>query len=137
MMPEINQIIHRWEAFSSVAGSYLKPISNEAEFEAAERLLNEISDRMESPSDPKYSALFQMLAERIAVWEEENVPMPTVTPQQTLRFLMQQHQLKQTDLSALVDQSTLSKILRGEREISKYLAKSLAKYFKTNIEVFL
>jgi HTH-type transcriptional regulator / antitoxin HigA len=92
---------------------------------------------MDSPNDPKYSALFHLLAEKILAWEEENIPMPEVTPQQTLRFLMQQHQLKQTDLSALVDQSTLSKILRGEREISKALAKGLARYFKTNIEVFL
>jgi HTH-type transcriptional regulator / antitoxin HigA len=137
MMPEINQIIHRWEAFSSIAQKFLQPISSEAEFEAAEELLDEISDRMESPNDPKYSALFQLLAQRIAVWEEENIPMPEVTPQQTLQFLMQQHNLVQTDLSALVDQSTLSKILRGEREISKSLAKGLAQYFKTNVEVFL
>ncbi len=136
-MPEINQIIHRWEAFSSVAQDFLKPISSEAEFNAAEALLDEISDRMESANDPKYSALFQLLAERMYVWEEANIPMPEVTPQQTLKFLMQQHNLIQTDLSNLVDQSTLSKILREEREISKSLAKALAKYFQTNIEVFL
>jgi HTH-type transcriptional regulator / antitoxin HigA len=115
----------------------LESLEEQAEFEAAEELLDEISDRMESPNDPKYSALFQLLAERIGVWEEENIPMPEVTPGQTLKFLMQQHNLVQTDLGDLVDQSTLSKILRGEREISKNLAKALAGYFKTNVEVFL
>jgi HTH-type transcriptional regulator / antitoxin HigA len=92
---------------------------------------------MTSPNDPIYSAFFRLLMERIAVWEEQHMPMPEVTPQQTLKFLMKQHNLKQTDLSELVNQSTLSKILRGEREIRKALAASLAKYFQTSKEVFL
>jgi HTH-type transcriptional regulator / antitoxin HigA len=137
MMPELKQVIHRWEAFSSIAQGFLNPISNEAEFEATEALLDEISDRMTSPNDPAYSAFSRLLMERIAVWEEQHMPMPEVTPQQTLKFLMEQHNLKQTDLSELVNQSTLSKILRGEREISKALAASLAKYFQTSKEVFL
>jgi HTH-type transcriptional regulator/antitoxin HigA len=136
-MPEINQVIDRWEAFSSVAQGFLNPISSDEEFEATEALLDEVSDRMASPNDPRYSALFRLLMERVAAWEEQHVPIPSVTPQQTLKFLMQQHNLKQTDLSELVDQSTLSKILRGEREISKTLAANLAKYFHTNKEVFL
>jgi HTH-type transcriptional regulator / antitoxin HigA len=136
-MPEINQVIHRWEAFSSVAQVYLNPISNDAEYQETEALLDEISDRMTSPNDSRYSALFRILMERVAAWEQEYVPIPDVTPQQTLKFLMEQHNLKQTDLRNLVNQSTLSKILRGEREISKALAANLAKYFHTNKEVFL
>jgi HTH-type transcriptional regulator / antitoxin HigA len=136
-MPEINQVLTRWEAFSSVAQGYLNPISSDDEFEATEALLDEIADRMSSANDPRYSALFRILMERVAAWEEEYVPMPEVTPQQTLRFLMEQHKLKQTDLIDLVDQSTLSKILRGERAISKALAANLAKYFHTSKEVFL
>jgi HTH-type transcriptional regulator / antitoxin HigA len=136
-MPEINQVLTRWEAFSSVAQGYLNPISSDDEFEATEALLDEIADRMSSANDPRYSALFRILMERVAAWEEEYVPMPEVTPQQTLRFLMEQHKLKQTDLIELVDQSTLSKILRGERAISKALAANLAKYFHTSKEVFL
>jgi HTH-type transcriptional regulator / antitoxin HigA len=137
MTTENNQILKRWEAFSNIAQNYLKPISSQAEYDAAEALLDELSDRMDSPDDPRYSALFGLLATHIAAWEEAHIPMPQTTPQQTLRFLMQQHNLKQTDLSQLVDQSVLSKILRGEREISKKLAKNLARYFHTNIEVFL
>ncbi len=136
-MPEINQVINRWEAFSSVAQAYLQPISSLTEYEAAEALLDEVSDRMESPNDPKYGALFRLLSEQIAAWEEKHLSMPEVTPQQTLKFLIEQHNLKQTDLSAFVDQSTLSKILRGEREISRTLAKNLAIYFQTNVDVFL
>ncbi len=69
-MPEINQVIDRWEAFSSVAQGFLNPISNDSEFEATEALLDEISDRMTSPTDSRYSALFRWLMERVAAWEE-------------------------------------------------------------------
>ena len=50
---------------------------------------------------------------------------------------MEQHQLRQIDLKEFVDQSTLSKILRGEREISKKLARNLAVRFAVPIELFL
>jgi HTH-type transcriptional regulator / antitoxin HigA len=137
MAQPFNQVINRWEAFTSVGQDFLRPISSPADFEATEALLDEITDRMESPDDPRYIVLFRLLAERLRAWEEDHVSMPEVTPQQRLQFLIEQHNLKQSDLSDLVDQSTLSKILRGQREISKNLAKKLATRFGTSTEVFL
>jgi HTH-type transcriptional regulator / antitoxin HigA len=137
MTQHFNQVINRWEAFTNVGQGFLDPISSQADFDATEALLDEITDRMESPDDPRYIVLFRLLAERLNAWEEAHVPMPEATPQQRLQFLMQQQNLKQADLNDLVDQSTLSKILRGQREISKNLAKKLATRFGTSVEMFL
>ena len=131
------KVIHAWEEFASVGQQFLNPISSNTEFEAAETLLDEISDRMDSASDPRYIGLFRILAERIKAWEDQQEPIPDAPAHQVLSFLMEQHQLRQIDLKEFVDQSTLSKILRGEREISKRLAKNLAAHFHAPIELFL
>ena len=136
-MISTSKVIHTWEAFASVGQQFLNPISSEAEFVAAEELLDEITDRMDSANDPRYVGLFRILAERVSAWEEEHVSIPDAPPHQVLKFLMEQHQLRQIDLKEFVDQSTLSKILRGEREISKRLAKNLAARFSVPIELFL
>ncbi len=111
-------------------------ISSQAEYDLAEQILDELTDSIWSGST-EYQMLAQRISQHMFAWEEANISMPEVTPQQTLKFLMEQHHLKQTDLSELIDQHTLAQILRGERKISKSIAQKLAKFFNTNIEVFL
>ena len=130
-------IIHQWELFAAVGVELLKPISSETEYDAVIAFLEEITDRMESPEDITYLGLVNLLAQNISTWEQENLEIPDSAPHEMLEFLMTQHQLKQTDLKDLVDQSALSKILRGERAISKKLAKALAEKFRVPVGVFL
>jgi HTH-type transcriptional regulator/antitoxin HigA len=99
--------------------------------------LDEIADRMESPNDLRYLGLVQLLAQNIAAWEKDHIHIPDSSPSEMLAFLMTQHQLKASDLKNLVDQSALSKILRGQRSISKQLAKTLAEKFRVPVIVFL
>ena len=54
-----------------------------------------------------------------------------------LRYLMDEHGLKQSDLSDIASQGTISDILSGRREISKALAKKMAARFQVSAGVFL
>lgn len=135
--PRPNQVLKRWKDFSDLASPYIKPIENEADYEAAEALLDEISDRMKSPGDPRYIGLFRLLAENIRIWEEQNVTLPETPPHEVLAHLMQEHQLRQGDLTDLVDQGTLSKILAGKRGVSVRLAKALGERFNVSPSLFL
>jgi HTH-type transcriptional regulator / antitoxin HigA len=130
-------ILERWEAFNAVAAPYLEPITSEAEYDNVDALLNDISDRMDHPNDPRYIGLFRLLSARLHEWEANQEPLPDSAPHELLEYLIQEHDLKQTDLKDLVDQSTLSKILRGERSISKRLALGLAAHFHVPVTVFL
>ena len=136
-MNAAQNLLERWEAFNAVAGPYLAPITTEAELEATEALLDEIADRMETPDDPRYVTLFRVLAERVRAWEDATEAIPDSSPAELLAYLMEEHDLKQTDLEDLVDQSTLSKILRGERAVSKRLAKALGERFHVSPAAFL
>ena len=130
-------ILKRWEAFTAIAAPYLEPIKSEAEYDTVNELLNDITDRMETADDPRYIGLFRLLATRLHAWEAQSEPIPDTAPHELLEYLLEEHNLKQTDLSDLVDQSTLSKILRGERSISKRLALGLATRFHVPVGVFL
>jgi HTH-type transcriptional regulator / antitoxin HigA len=136
-MNAAQNVIKHWEAFNAVAQPYLTPITNKSEYNTAEALLDEITDRMETPDDPSHITLFRVLAERIKMWEDESEPIQESSPAELLAYLMEEHQLKQTDLVELVDQSTLSKILHGERAISKRLARALGQRFNVSPSVFL
>jgi HTH-type transcriptional regulator / antitoxin HigA len=54
-----------------------------------------------------------------------------------LRFLMEQHNLKQEDLADCAPQSRISDILSGNHSISKEIAKQLAQRFRVRADLFL
>jgi HTH-type transcriptional regulator / antitoxin HigA len=136
-MKSLNKVLHHWESFAEIGHDLLKPISSEADYDNVVAFLDEITDRMESLNDVRYLGLVQLLAQNIAAWEESHVIIPDSSPAEMLGFLMTQHQLKASDLKNLVDQSALSKILRGQRSISKQLAKAFAEKFRVPVSVFL
>jgi HTH-type transcriptional regulator / antitoxin HigA len=136
-MKSLNKVLNQWESFAEIGHDLLKPISSEADYDNVVAFLDEITDRMESLNDVRYLGLVQLLAQNIAVWEESHVIIPDSSPAEMLGFLMTQHQLKASDLKNLVDQSALSKILRGQRSISKQLAKAFAEKFRVPVSVFL
>ncbi len=136
-MKSLNKVLHQWESFAEIGYDLLKPISSEADYDNAVAFLDEITDRMESPNDVRYLGLVQLLAHNISNWEQAHIKIPDSSPSEMLEFLMTQHQLRASDLKELVDQSALSKILRGQRSISKQLAKAFAEKFRVPISLFL
>jgi hypothetical protein len=52
-------------------------------------------------------------------YEDRHVRIPDAEPGEVLRFLMEQHGLKQGDLDDCAPQSRICDFLNGKREISK------------------
>ena len=61
------------------------------------------------------SALLDTLGTVIHAYEETHHPMPTVKSGSILRYLMEEHDLKQADLPEIGSQGVVSEILRGKR----------------------
>lgn len=86
------------------------------------------------------SALINVWVALIEQFEEANYSLPTTegTPDQMLRFLMDQHGLKQSDLVGLLGSSSVvSEIVNGKRSISKTQVKILAERFYVPLALFL
>ena len=63
---------------------------------------------------------------------------PEVSPNEILKFLMEQKDLKQSDLLHIFGSSGItSEVVNGKRSISKAQAKKLAGYFKVSVKLFI
>ena len=110
------------------------PIFDDASYDRTVETMNVLVDHVGDDEDHPLAGLLGMLGGHIAGHDEKHHRVEAPPPHETLKFLMQQHGLKQTDP---VDQGTLSKIPRGNRAISKALAKALAARFKVSVDTFL
>ena len=113
------------------------PIFDDKSYDRAVKAMNVLVDHVGDDEDHPLAGLLDMLGGYIADYDEEHHRIEASPPYETLAFLMQQQGLKQTGLADLVDQGTLSKILRGNRAISKTLAKALPARFKVSVQTFL
>lgn len=115
-----------------------RPITTEEE---NERALTIVEYLMTMPKRSlETNALIEVWVALIEQFEEEYYPLPTTegTPVQMLRFLMDQHGLKQSNLVDLLGSSgVVSEIVNGKRGISKAQARALAERFHVPLALFL
>lgn len=131
-MPEL---VKAWTALQNLAT--LRPIRDQADFKRLHALTDALSDEVgDDESHPLFSML-DLTMELIQRWEEEHVVIPDAEPREVLRFLLEENDLKQKDLSDVASPTLISDILAGRREISKVLAKKLAARFNVNLSAFL
>lgn len=115
-------------------------ISNDDDLE---RLTNEV-DRLMSKGirqddlSPEEHILLSLLVHLIEKYEDEHFPMPDSTPDEILRILMKERNVKQKDLMHIFGSSGIaSEVVNGKRSISKMHAKKLAEYFNLSVEMFI
>ncbi|MNS15709.1 Antitoxin HigA [compost metagenome] len=86
------------------------------------------------PAEQDYLNLITRL---VAEYEAEHHPVPDVSGVEMLRFLMEQHGLKQKDLvDVFKTPSILSEVLSGKRELNKAHIEGLSKRFHVSPAVF-
>lgn len=89
-------------------------------------------------SSKKYPLLnlFELTSELIRAYDLERFDVPDTKPWELLSFLMEEHGLKQSDLPELGNQSVVSQILSGTRDLNVRQINSLAKRFKVPAGIF-
>lgn len=134
-IPKPQAILKAWMPFKEAIGP--TRIHTEADYAqicaTLEVLLDEIGDDEEHP----LAEVLDFLADQVKAYEDEHFPIPDAEPHEVLRFLMDQHGLKQEDLADCAPQSRISEILNGKRSISKAIAKKLAARFNVGADLFL
>ncbi|HQQ70516.1 MAG TPA: transcriptional regulator, partial [Alicycliphilus sp.] len=65
-----------------------------------------------------YENLFLLLADLLEAQDRRTHPMPDATPAQAMRFLMEQHGLSQSQLPEVGNQSVVSQVLAGHRQLN-------------------
>jgi HTH-type transcriptional regulator / antitoxin HigA len=134
-------LIKTWEDLPATA-RIARP-TNDAEYTRLLELLDDITDRMDArgddPSSSPLTPLFELALEYVSTWEREHEEPIEASPREVLEELMRDRDVSQKDLerAGVAKQTLLSMVLSGKREISLDLARKLAGYFKTNVQVFI
>ena len=118
-----------WEAISP-----LLSIRNEKEFDTTVQRLNELLD--EIGTNEKHP-LYSLLGTLVYAYEEEHYPIPDVSGAEVLHFLMEEHNLTQSDLPEVGSQGVVSEILNNKRELNVRQIRALAGRFKVSAAVFV
>lgn len=134
-VPEAQAILRAWTPFKQLIGvTAVRTDGDHAQARATiDALLDEVGDDESHP----LAEVLDYLADQVKAYEDENFKIPEAAPSEVLRFLMEQHGLKQEDLTDCAPQSRISDILSGKRSISKDTAKRLAHRFHVRADLFL
>jgi HTH-type transcriptional regulator/antitoxin HigA len=113
-----------------------KVICTEKENEVYTEILYEL-DRRSKTLTPAEKDLAQLLTLLIEDFEERQYQLPRAKPLEVLRFLMDQHGLRQKDLlDVFATPSIVSEVLSGKRELNEDHIKRLSKRFHVSPELF-
>lgn len=108
----------------------------EAEYQQRLALLNDLIDEVGENEEHPLASLLDMVGVAVADYEERHYPIPTSSPQDVLAYLMEEHQLKQSDLPEIGSQGVVSEILRGKRQLNARQIHALSQRFKVSADTF-
>jgi HTH-type transcriptional regulator/antitoxin HigA len=114
-------------------------IESEEENEIALGVINRLMDKGEENLSPEEKRYFGLLVRLVEDFEDKMYPMGnSSTPIDTLRSLIEEHDLRQRDLIDIFgSQGVLSEILNGKRSISKTHARNLSRRFRLPVDAFI
>ena len=78
-----------------------------------------------------------IVGDLIAGYESQNASLPETTGVQALKFLMDQHGVKQGELREIGSQGVVSEILAGKRELSIRQVRAFAERFGVSVATFV
>jgi HTH-type transcriptional regulator/antitoxin HigA len=134
-VPEPQAILRAWIPFKEVVG--VTSVRTEEDYAQARATIEVLLDEIGDNEKHALADVLDYLADQVAAYEEEHFPIPEAEPKEVLRFLMDQHGLKQEDLGDCAPQNRISDILGGRRAISKEVAKKLGRRFNVSAALFL
>ena len=134
-VPEPQAILRAWMLFKQLVG--VTSVRTKKDYAQARATIDALLDEVGDNENHPLADVLDYLADQMKAYEDENFQIPEAEPNEVLRFLMEQHGLKQEDLGDCAPQSRISDILSGKRSISKEIAKRLAHRFHVRADVFL
>lgn len=132
---QVKHLLPAWETFRSATN--IAPIRNAAHYRRMVAMLEALLD--EAGSNEKHPAmgLVDIVGDLIEDYEAAHHPLPNVTGVQALKFLMEQHGLKQNDLREIGSQGVVSEILTGKRDLNIRQIRALSERFGVSAATFV
>ncbi|GAK55077.1 hypothetical protein U27_01908 [Candidatus Vecturithrix granuli] len=133
MVQEFQQLIQIWPSVSS----YLSAPTTETEVNKLIGFADYLMDQTQGNPEHPLMGLLDIVGMFIAEYEQQHVPEPQGTPVGCLKYFMQEHGLKQKDLTELGSPGVISEILAGKRELNTRQIRALSQRFACNPAIFI
>ncbi|MCL2162123.1 MAG: helix-turn-helix domain-containing protein [Betaproteobacteria bacterium] len=112
-------------------------IRDEAQYRHMVEFAESIAESLPDNDNEPLWGLVEIITDQINDYEARHYPTPEVSGADMLRFLMEQHGLKQSDLAEIGGQSVVSEILSGKRSLNVRQIRTLAKRFGVSPAAFV
>lgn len=131
----MQQLLPAWEQFR--AATDISSIRDEAHYARMTEMLENLLIETRGDERHPIMGLVDIVGDLIEDYEAENHPLPETTGVDALKFLMDQHGLKQCDLTEIGSQGVVSEILAGKRELNVRQLRALSDRFGVSSATFL
>ncbi len=132
---KIEHLLPAWQAFN--AATNIGPIQGEDHYAQMTDTLNALLDVVGENESHPLMGLVDIVGDLIEDYETEHHPLPPVVGVDALRFLMEQHSLKQSEIPEIGSQGVVSEILTGKRALNIRQIQALSKRFEVSADTFI
>ena len=112
-------------------------IRSEREYDRAVKRFNTLLDEVGTNERHPLYGLLDTLGTLIHAYEEKHFEMPEPSGPEMLRYFMEEHGLRQSDLPEVGSPRAVGEILRGKRELNATQIRALASRFHVSPAVFI
>jgi HTH-type transcriptional regulator/antitoxin HigA len=110
---------------------------NQKDYNRLVNLLDGVIDEVGENESHPLASLMETLGSLIESYEVKNIPEIEASPSDALKTLMEEHDLKQSDLPEIGSQGVVSEILSGKRQFNIRQIKLLSNRFNVSPAVFM
>lgn len=132
---DLKEAAQAWAALQST--TRISAIRGEQHYTEMVGLLDELIDAVRNNEEHPLSGLLEIVGELVSSYEATHSPIQDAAPRDVLRYLMDEHELTQSDLPEVGSQGVVSEILSGKRAMNARQAKALAARFNVSPAVFI
>ena len=132
---DMQHLLPAWEQFRAAID--ISPIRDEGHYARMTKILESLLHEAGADESHPIMGLIDIVADLIDDYEAEVHPLPQTSGVDALKFLMEQHKLKQADLYEIGSQGVVSEILTGKRELNLRQVRALSERFGVSADTFL
>jgi HTH-type transcriptional regulator/antitoxin HigA len=132
---EVKNLLPAWKEFR--AATDIAPIRDKRHYMRMTKILEALLDETQGNETHPAIELVDIIGDLIEKYESHQHPLPDGSGVDALKFLMEQHGLKQGDLAEIGSQGVVSEILAGKRELNIRQVRALSQRFGVSAATFV
>jgi HTH-type transcriptional regulator/antitoxin HigA len=130
------QLINLSEVWSNIKSIFSVPHS-EQEYENLVQYLDVLIDEVGNDENHEFASVMETVGRLIENYEDQNYKINKGSIINTLKYLMKEHDLKQSDMKEIGSQGVVSEILSGKRSLNIDQIKKISEKFHVSPTVFI